>query len=127
MSYKDSSYFFSRQNKTIESINHDQESCLVMFLQLLHDEFGKEYQYCTYPDYDMGYRIGIIFDDDGEELVRVSLGSKYLTELKIVNESYQYFANFERQLKRFWIKLYEKYKINKNEFYKRQKIKKFYK
>lgn len=126
MSYNNSSYFFSQQIKPIAKVNDDQSKLLVTFLQLLDAEFGKTYRYCTYPDHEYGCRVAIIFDDDGEELIRMHLDSTFRTDLPIVRESYNYFANFERQLERFWLKLYEKYKINKNEFYKRHKLKKLY-
>lgn len=124
MSYNNSSYFFSHQ-KQLDKVNVEQEALVSTFLQLLYEEFGREYLHYSYADYELGCRVAVIFDLDGEELVRIHLGGSNLIILNKKTQ-FEYISNYEKQLEKFWINLYEKYKINKNEFYKRHKIKKLF-
>jgi len=120
MSYNNSSYFFSPQSK----ISDTQMNVCASLLCALEDEFGRSYITCTYPDVDKNCRVMIISDSDGEELIRVDLCRNGSITLVNTRERFDYLANFDRQLERFWLALYKKYDINKNEYLKKHKIKK---
>jgi len=120
MSYNNSSYFFSPMTKFSDT----QMSVCVSLLRALEAEFGKSYRTCTYPDVDKQCRVMIISDLDGEELIRVDLCRNGYITLVNTRERFDYIANLDRQFERFWLELYKKYNINKNEYFKKHKIKK---
>ncbi len=78
----------------------------------------------TYPDYDLGCRVSIITDQDNDEIARISQqNGKIRLYLPPSNESFNTIYNTDRQFERFWIAMYEKYKINKTVFFKKHGIK----
>lgn len=76
----------------------------------------------SYPDEEIG-RVQILTDQDGDEIARICGTKLYLT---LTNEFFSFINNWDRQFERFWLAMYEKYKISKYTYYKKHNIKRLH-
>lgn len=80
----------------------------------------------SYPD-GFGHRVRIITDQDGDELARLTdVDGMLKMYLPISNDLFTSIHNWDRQFERFWLSLYEKYKLNKHVYYKKHNIKRLH-
>ena len=96
------------------------------FIELIRKEFSDldlVFSVNSYPDYELDSRVYILSDQD-DEILRVNFKNGRLhLFLSITHETFTNIYNLDRQFERFWIALYDKYKINKKLFYKNHSIK----
>lgn len=96
------------------------------FIELIRKEFSDlnlVFSVNSYPDYELDSRVYILSDQD-DEILRVNFKNGRLhLFLFITHETFTNIYNLDRQFERFWIALYDKYKINKKLFYKNHCIK----
>ena len=110
---------------------NDLEGFTQDFINLIKEEFKDvkdvDLKVSTYPDYDLGCRVSIITDQDNDDIARLSFNNgKLRMYLPISNESFSTIYNLDKQFERFWLALYDKYKINKYTFYKKHNIKRLH-
>lgn len=97
------------------------------FIQRIENEFDNvTCNVSSYPDAH-GNRVKIITDQYGDELARLTCTNKCIQlYLTISNELFTRIHNWDRQFERFWLALYDKYKISKNIYYKKHNVKRIY-
>ena len=86
------------------------------FIELIRKEFSNlniEFSVSSYTDSELDSRVYILSDQD-DELLRVNFkNGKLHLFLSITRETFTNIYNLDRQFERFWIALYDKYKIIK--------------
>ena len=86
------------------------------FIELIRKEFSNlniEFSVSSYHDYELDSRVYILSDQD-DEILRVNFkNGKLHLFLSITRETFTNIYNRDRQFERFWIALYDKYKIIK--------------
>ena len=98
------------------------------FIELIRKEFSDlniEFSVNSYPDSKLGSRVYILSDKD-DEILRVNFKNGRLhLFLTITRETFTNIYNLDRQFERFWLALYDKYDVNKQQYYKnhRKRIK----
>ena len=107
---------------------NDLEEFTQDFINLIVNEFkdvkNVNLKVSTYPDYDLGCRVSIITDQDNDDIARLSFSNgKLRVYLPISNELFTTIYNLDKQFERFWLALYDKYKISKSVFFKKHNIK----
>ena len=97
------------------------------FIERVENEFDDvKCKVSSYPD-DFGNRVKIVTDQDGDELARLSERNGHLhLYLPISNELFTSIHNWDKQFERFWLALYDKYKISKHVYYKKHNIKRLH-
>lgn len=98
------------------------------FIKRIENEFDNvTCNVSSYPD-TYGNRVKIITDQYGDELARLTYTNKCMQlYLTISNELFTKIHNWDRQFERFWLALYDKYKISKNIYYKKHNVKAYIK
>lgn len=86
------------------------------FIELIRKEFSNvniEFSVNSYMDKKLDSRVYILSDQD-DEILRVNFkdGRLHLFS-SITRETFTKIYNLDRQFERFWIALYDKYKISK--------------
>jgi hypothetical protein len=86
------------------------------FIELIRKKFSNvniEFSVNSYTDDELDSRVYILSDQD-DEILRVNFkdGRLHLFS-SITRETFTKIYNLDRQFERFWIALYDKYKISK--------------
>lgn len=86
------------------------------FIESIRNEFSNlniEFSVNSYTDYELDSRVYILSDQD-DEILRVNFKNGRLNLFSsITRETFTNIYNLDRQFERFWIALYDKYKIIK--------------